>query len=193
MDFKNMQSLQNGFDARIQKYLDDGWRLSCHEHPKENSVIEIMVGERLESMYGLPPCDGRVEKAIFQQKYLYQNERPAGTIAGVRFWRYPTTPATERPYFKIYVGIDTGEFVGRETEIKETITTAINDYLKTESLDLGLEIEIGESSRTKVNIIGECTDKNYIEECVYNLIGETQWDFLQQNTVFKIFSESMER
>ena len=99
----------------------------------------------------------------------------------------------ERPYLKIYVGIDTGEFTGRENEIKETITTAINDYLKTESLDLGLEIEIGESSRTKVNIIGECTDKNYIEECVYNLIGETQWDFLQQNTVFKIFSESMER
>ena len=86
----------------------------------------------------------------------------------------------ERPYLKIYVGIDTGEFAGRETEIKETIITAIGNYLKAESLDFGLEIEIGESSRTKVDVIGECTDKDYIEECIFNLIGETQWDFLHQ-------------
>lgn len=56
--------------------IKEGWKLFCHEHPSNNTEIDIIYNT------------GEIERSIvFNQKYLYKNGHALGACATCRFWR----------------------------------------------------------------------------------------------------------
>jgi hypothetical protein len=77
MNYNEMYYTNSDLDILVRQKTADGWKMFAHEHPNNNTIINIIY------------MDGTEEKEInFNQKYLYKNGNVLGTCAICRFWKY---------------------------------------------------------------------------------------------------------
>ena len=77
MDYNKMYCSASELDALVRQKTSEGWKMFCHEHPENNTNINVIL-----------VAGDKIEGVKFQQKFLYKNESPLGSCAIARFWRY---------------------------------------------------------------------------------------------------------
>jgi len=76
MDYKKMYCGETELDILVRQKTQDGWKMFAHEHPKDNTLIDIILIDGTE-----------IKNVLFQQKHLYKDEKVIGTCAISRFWK----------------------------------------------------------------------------------------------------------
>jgi hypothetical protein len=76
MDYNKMYCTNDELDKMVREMTSNGWKMFAHEHPENNTVIDIIDGFQIIT-----------EGVKFQQKYLYKDGHTLGTCAGYRFWK----------------------------------------------------------------------------------------------------------
>jgi hypothetical protein len=83
MDYNKMYCGTTKLDNLVRQKISEGWKMFAHEHPTENSKIDIISANEPSLSEGT-----EIKNATFQQKYLYKDGTNIGTCAGFRFWKY---------------------------------------------------------------------------------------------------------
>lgn len=76
MDYNKMYCGETELDKMVREMTSQGWKMFIHEHPDNNSTIDIIMSDGTE-----------IKEITFNQKFLYLNGDCVGTCAIARFWK----------------------------------------------------------------------------------------------------------